>query len=151
MEIDLEKVDIVRERAKVGYAEAKDALEKTEGNVLDAIIYIEKNQKTVLNNLSEVSNDFVEAIKDIVKKGNVNRIKIKKDGKVILDIPVSAGVVGSAIGVIYLPALVAIGAVAAVLSKIEVEIERPGGKVEVVHDLYGKGTENTEGQETTAE
>lgn len=151
MEIDLEKVDIVRERAKVGYAEAKDALEKTDGNVLEAIIYIEKNQKTVLNNLSDVSNDFVEAIKDIIKKGNVNRIKIKKDGKVILDIPVSAGIVGSAIGVVYLPALVAVGAVAAVLSKIEVEIERPGGTVEIVEDLYGKEADNAESQGTREE
>lgn len=143
MEMDLEKVDIVRERTKASYADAKEALEKSDGNVLDAIIYIEKNQKTILNNINEVSNDFVEAIKDIVKKGNVTRIKIKKEGKVILDIPVSAGVVGGAIGVIYIPALVAIGAVAAVLSKIEVEIERPGGKVEVVQDLYNSGAQNS--------
>lgn len=132
MEIDLDKVDIVRERTKVSYAEAKEALEKNDGNVLDAIIYIEKNQKNVFNTIGDAGNDFVESIKEIVKKGNVTRIKIKKDDKILLDIPVSAGVVGGAIGVVYLPALMAIGAIAAVVSKVEVLIERPDGKVEVV-------------------
>lgn len=144
MEIDLEKIDIVRERAKVSYTEAKDVLEKTNGNVVEALIYIEKNQKNIFNNISDVSSDFVEAIKDIVKKGNVNRIKIKKDNKVVLDIPVNAGVVGGAIGVVYIPALLAIGAIAAVISKIEVVIERPGGKEEIVHDIMNNSGDNPE-------
>lgn len=137
MSIDLESVDTVRERTKVSYSEAKEALEKTDGNVLDAIIYIEKNQKNVFNTIGDASNDFVESIKDIVKKGNVTRIKIKKDDKVLLDIPVNAGVLGGAIGVVYLPALMAIGAIAAVVSKVEVLIERPDGNVEVVKDAGG--------------
>jgi hypothetical protein len=135
MEIDLEKVDIVRERTKVSYSEAKDALEKSNGNVLDAIIYIEKNQKTVFNSISGAGNEFVDYIKEIIKKGNVTRIKIKKDGKLLIDIPVNAGVVGGAIGVVYLPVLMAIGAIAAVVSKVEIFIERPDGKVEVIKDI----------------
>jgi hypothetical protein len=156
MEIDLEKVDIVRERTKASYSEAKEALEKSGGNVVDAIIYIEKSQKNVFNNIGDAGNEFVESIKNIVKKGNVNRIKIKRDGKVLLDIPVSAGVVGGAIGIVYLPALVAIGAIAAVVSKIEVEIERPGGEIEIVRDIVsqtsddvgGAGPEHTGGNDS---
>jgi hypothetical protein len=128
MDIDLEKVDIVRERTRASYAEAKEALEKCSGNVLEAIIYLEKNQKNVFSTISDTGNEFVDSIRDIIKKGNVNRIKIKKDDKVLLDIPVNAGVVGGAIGIVYLPALMAIGAVAAVVSKIEVIIERPDVK-----------------------
>ena len=41
MEITLEKVDQVRERTGVTYAEAKNALEIANGDVLEAIIYIE--------------------------------------------------------------------------------------------------------------
>lgn len=135
MEITLEKIDIIRERTRVNYAEAKEALEKSDGNVLDAIIYIEKNQKNVLNNISDAGNEFANAVRDIIKKGNVTRVKIKKDDKILLDIPVNAGVVGGAIGIVYLPALVAIGAVAAVVSKIQVIIERPDGNIEVVNDI----------------
>ena len=41
MEITLEKVDQVRERTGVSYAKAKEALEHTNGSVLDAIILLE--------------------------------------------------------------------------------------------------------------
>lgn len=142
MEITLEKIDIIRERTRVSYAEAKETLEKSDGNVIDAIIYIEKNQKNVLGSISDAGNEFADAIKDIVKKGNVTRIKIKKDDKILLDIPVSAGVVGGAIGIYYLPALVAIGAVAAVVSKVQVIIERPDGKIEVVNDIIRSTAED---------
>lgn len=145
MEIDLEKIDIVRERTKVTYAEAKDALEKSDGNVVDAIIYLEGKQKNVFDSVSDAGNDFVDAIKKIVKKGNVNRIRIKKDGKVLLDIPVSAGVVGGAIGVYYLAPLMAIGAIAAVVSKVEVEIQRPGGEVEIIEDIVRETSEDVGG------
>lgn len=145
MEIDIEKVDIVRERMRVSYAEAKEALEKSDGNVVDAIIYLEGKQKNVFDNVSDAGNEFVEGIKKIVKKGNVNRIRIKKDGKVLLDIPVNAGVVGGAIGVFYLAPLMAIGAIAAVVSKVEVEIERPGGEVEIIKDIVSETSEDVGG------
>lgn len=138
MDNELEKIDLVRDRMKVTYSEAKEALDRNGGNVVDAIVYLEKNQKSFAGSVGSAGNEFVEGIKNIVKKGNVNRVRIRKDDKVILDIPVNAGVVGGAIGVIYLPALMAIGAVAAVVSKIDVEIVRPNGDVEVVNDLTAK-------------
>ena len=42
MEITLEKIELVKDRTGVGYKEAKDALEKTDGSVVDAIILIEE-------------------------------------------------------------------------------------------------------------
>lgn len=44
-DITLEKIDIIRERTNVSYAEAKKALEIADGNVVDALIYIEEDQK----------------------------------------------------------------------------------------------------------
>ncbi len=43
MEITLEMVDQVHERAGVSYEEAKAALEAANGSVLDAIIAVEKS------------------------------------------------------------------------------------------------------------
>lgn len=148
MEITLEKVDLVRERTKASYSEAKEALEKTNGDVVEAIIYFEKNQRNFVNNISDAGNEFVDAIRDIIKKGNVTRIKIKKDDKIILDIPVNAGVVGGAIGIVYMPALVAIGAIAAFVSRIQVIIERPDGNIEVVNDIMKNTSEETKDDDT---
>ena len=42
MEITLEKIELVKDRTGVSYAEAKEALEAAEGSVVDAIISIEE-------------------------------------------------------------------------------------------------------------
>ena len=42
MEITLEKIELVKDRTGVTYAEAKAALEEAEGSVVDAIISIEE-------------------------------------------------------------------------------------------------------------
>ena len=41
MEITVEMVERLREKAPVSYAQAKEALEYSGGNLLDALIYLE--------------------------------------------------------------------------------------------------------------
>ena len=133
-EITLEKIDIVRERTGVTYTEAKEALEASQGNVVDALIYIEKNTKNVKDQLYTSKDEFVEWLKEIIRKGNVTRIRIKRDEKVLVDIPVNAGV---ATGVILmaLPPLLAIIFVTAVVAKVTVEITKEDGSVQVVNKV----------------
>jgi len=133
-EITLEKIDILRQRTGVSYAEAKEILEKHNGNVIDSLIYIEQNQKKLGAQISEFSNDLIETIREIIRKGNVNRIKVKKDDRILVDIPVTAGIAAGALS-LFNPALLAIGAVAALASKVKIEIERPDGRIEVVEDV----------------
>ena len=47
--ITLEKVDMVKDRTNVTYEEAKEALEFCNGDVLEALIYIEKNQPKIVD------------------------------------------------------------------------------------------------------
>ena len=42
MEITLEQVERLREKAGVSYGQAKQALEYSGGNLLDALIYLEE-------------------------------------------------------------------------------------------------------------
>ena len=53
MEITLEMVDQVHERAGVSYEEAKAALEAANGSVLDAIIAVEKSYEEESSNMLE--------------------------------------------------------------------------------------------------
>jgi len=122
MDISLEKVDIIRDRTGVSYKEAKDALEAAGGNVVDALINIEEaGDKRWTETISVRGNEAVDKLKGIVKSGNVNRIRVKKDDYVILDIPVTAG----AISAVVVPQLTAIGTAVALLSKCTIEVERP--------------------------
>jgi len=139
-EITLEKIDILRQRTGIGYAEAKEILEKHNGNVIDSLIYIEQNQKKLGAQISEFSNDLVETIREIIRKGNVTRIKVKKDDRVLIDIPVTAGIAAGAVS-LFNPFLIAVGAITAVVSKIKIEIERPDGRIEVVEEIVKEKVE----------
>lgn len=132
-EINLEKVDKVRERTGASYSEAKDALEACQGNVVDAIIYLEKNKKNSFNNIYASKDEFLTFIKDLISKGNVTRIKVKKEEKVLVDMPVSAGIAVGVIALAITPYLLAAGVIGAVITNITVEITKQDGSVEVVN------------------
>lgn len=151
--ITLEQVDKVRERCNVSYAEAKEALEYSEGNILDAIIYLEKKQNDAAEEESDFKKEYsncdfngfnsmsIEEIKNLIKnlieKGNVTRIKIKKNDEELLDIPVNAGIAASVIGII-IPPILAATLIAAIATQITIEITREDGSVEVVNQYVTK-------------
>ncbi|MBS4840192.1 MULTISPECIES: DUF4342 domain-containing protein [Clostridium] len=140
--ITLEQVDVVRERCNVSYAQAKEALEACNGDVLEAIIYIEQNQKKENENSETKENEYAfnaismeelkNLIKGLIEKGNVTRIKIKKDDKEILDIPVNAGIAASVIAITIPPILVAV-VIAAIATQITIEVTKEDGSVEVIN------------------
>ena len=136
-EITLEKIDIVKERTGVTYAEAKEALELCNGNVVDALIHVEQNQKKAMEGLYTTKDELVAWIKDLVNKGNVSRIRMKKQDKVILDVPLNAGVATGALALIIQPLLVVLGAgaVFALATNITIEITKNDGSVEVVNKI----------------
>ncbi|MBE6051641.1 MAG: DUF4342 domain-containing protein [Clostridium sp.] len=146
-EISLESVDKVIERTGVTYAEAKEALEHTDGEILDAIIYIEnKNKKE--DKATESIDEFKAWLKNLIRKGNISRIIIKKDDNVIVDVPVNAGI---AVGVmsIVMPALLAFGVLAAVATKITIEITKTDGSVEVVNKYISKAADEVKEKATS--
>ncbi|ERM92084.1 MAG: hypothetical protein XD49_0712 [Caldanaerobacter subterraneus] len=116
----LEKIDMIVERTGVSYKEAKEALEKANGNVVDALIYIEENRKSWTESFTVAGTEVMDKIKDLIKKGNVTKIRIKKDDKVLLEIPVTAG----AISTVVIPQLTLLGAAVAFLANCTIEVEK---------------------------
>ena len=47
-----------------------------------------------MNNVSAV----IEKLKELVRKGNGSRIQVSRNGKIVVNIPVSVGVVGAVVG-----------------------------------------------------
>ena len=65
--------------------------------------------------------DLLRKVKELIEEGNVRRISIKdKQGKTLIDLPLTVGVVGAALA----PMLAAVGAVAALVSECTVTVER---------------------------
>jgi hypothetical protein len=69
-----------------------------------------------------ISGDkIVGKVKEIIKEGNARRIIIKNEkGEVVVEFPLTAG----AVGVLIAPALAALGAIAALLTKCTLIVER---------------------------
>ncbi len=72
-------------------------------------------------------NQLVEYVKKLITAGNVRRLIIHKpSGEVLMEIPLTAGLaVGGALTAMA-PVLAALGAMAALLAKVRVEIVRTG-------------------------
>ena len=65
--------------------------------------------------------ELLAKIKELIKEGNIRRITIKsEEGKTLIQIPLTIGVVGA----ILLPVWAAIGAIAAIVTKATISIER---------------------------
>lgn len=120
-EITLEKMDILRERTGVTYSEAKAALERHGGNVIDALIDLENVRKTSwTEEFSVRSSEVVEKVKEFIREGNVTMIRVKHEGKTLAEIPVTFG----AIGAVVLPQLAALGVLVAVFKRCTIEVIR---------------------------
>ena len=137
MEITLEKIELVKDRTGVTYKEAKEALEEAGGNVVDAIIAIEEKVDSGESRSTKAKKDaLIARMKEIVKKGNVSRIMVTREGNTILNIPLTAGLVGSVIA----PYGMIAGAVAAFGFKCKIEFVRDDGSVidvsEKAENLY---------------
>jgi len=66
-------------------------------------------------------HELVKKIKELIKEGNIRRIIIKNEkGGVMMEIPVTFVVVGA----FFAPVLAAIGALAALMTKCTIEVER---------------------------
>ncbi len=145
--ITIEKIDAVIVRIpNVTYSQAKEALVECEGDVIEAVILLESKKsisKTtkqvkqkiegVLNKDSEDMKEFKEQLgedfnnvkdqaKELIKRSSVIRVIIEKNGKNIINIPLTVGVLGVAL----LPIYTLIGLSAAVITKYRIKIQNEG-------------------------
>lgn len=65
--------------------------------------------------------ELLAKIKDLIHQGNIRRIIIKeKDGKTLIEFPLTLGVVG----LVLAPTLAAVGAIAALVSEATIVVEK---------------------------
>lgn len=127
--ITIEAIDQVMERVPgVTYSQVKEALEKCDGNVVDAIILLQdnstgsqedKDKKSFEDVFGKDSDKIKEEVTELLRKSSVIRIVIEKNGKIIMNVPITVGVVG----VVFAPILSLIGLSASVLAKYRIKIE----------------------------
>lgn len=131
--ITIEKLDAVTERVpNATYADAKKALLECDGDVIEAVILLEsqkgfgsktkqakKTVEQVFSKDNEELKDLKVQVKELLKKSSVIRVIVEKNGKVVMNIPLTVGVVGLALG----PLVTLVGLSAAVIGKYNIMIQ----------------------------
>lgn len=79
------------------------------------------NFQRVVEEIQVMGANLVDKVKELIHEGNVQRIIIKNEhGHTLVEIPVTL----AAIGVVAAPVLAAVGAIAGVVTKCTVVVER---------------------------
>ena len=107
MSISLEKIDLIMERANVSYKEAKETLERTDGDLLEALIILEKGQKTVGQEQAKKHEEMKAKQEEMKEKGKSifkclkeTRFQIQGKEKKVLDVSL---ITASVVTVITMP------------------------------------------------
>ena len=68
--------------------------------------------------------ELLAKVKKLIHEGNIRRIRVIQAGRVILEIPLTVGASAAALGIMMAPVLVAIGALAALITECTIEVEK---------------------------
>ncbi len=81
----------------------------------------DKQDRTRTETFKLDGGKVLDTIKDLIHQGNIRRIILKnEDGKTLIEIPFTLGLVGAAL----LPIFAAVGALAAVVTRMVIVVER---------------------------
>jgi len=69
-------------------------------------------------------NQLVDFIKQMIREGNVRRVRVIHEGRTVLEIPLIIGAPAAAVTILAVPLLAALGAFAALVTQCTVEVEK---------------------------
>ena len=85
----------------------------------------EKPRRTIVEEIEVAGSQLVDRVKDLAKEGNVRQLRIvADDGDVFLETPLNIGLVVGGVVVLAAPWLAILGAIAALVTKVRIEVER---------------------------
>ncbi|WP_119072143.1 DUF4342 domain-containing protein [Aggregatilinea lenta] len=133
---DKNNLEDARDKVEDALGEAKDRAEDAAGQVRDAAGQARDKAQDTYNQAKEGSRKYREEIevegrqlldrvKELVQEGNVRRLIIKdENGKYLIEIPLTVGVVAGSILALGAPVMAALGALAALVAHVKIEVVR---------------------------
>jgi hypothetical protein len=84
-----------------------------------------KEERTWTEEIEVYASELVDRVKELIRAGNVRRLIIKNaNNEVLVEIPLTAGIATGSVVTLFAPILVALGAMAALLAKVRIEVVR---------------------------
>jgi len=69
-------------------------------------------------------SQLVEKVKQLIHEGNIRKVRLLHEERVVLEIPLSIGAPAAVIGILAAPVLAAIAAFAALVTECTIEVEK---------------------------
>ncbi|MFH0846497.1 MAG: DUF4342 domain-containing protein [Chloroflexota bacterium] len=80
--------------------------------------------KEFVEKVTVSGKDLVEKVKEIIRQGNVKRIRLVHEGRPLIDIPLTVGASAAVVTVLAAPVLAAIAVIAALVTECTLEVEK---------------------------
>jgi hypothetical protein len=85
-------------------------------------------EKTNAEEFTIRGGDLVDKVKELIHEGNVRRIIIKnEEGRTLIEIPLTVGVVGGVLSAALFPVVAAVGVIGATVAHLTLVIEKKEG------------------------
>jgi len=86
----------------------------------------EKTKRTAwVEEVNLAGKDLVENVKSLVQQGNVRRLILRRSsGEILLEVPLTATVIAGGALLVFNPMLAALGALAALVAEVKLEVVR---------------------------
>lgn len=134
MSVSLENIDLLRERTNATYEEAKTALEACNNDVVEALIYLEKQKKADTAQKTKLEGSFVDTVKQLVKKGNDTKFVVEKQDNTVVNVPLNAAIAST----VFFAPLTVVGVGVALLTHHSIKLEKPNGENVDVNEALNK-------------
>ena len=101
-------------------------------------------RRTFTEEIELAGSQLVERIKELVSEGNIRTIRVRTTGseEPFLELPLTGGVVGGSVLLLAAPWLAALGALAAIVAKVKIEIVREYEDGEVIDETAASEPES---------
>jgi hypothetical protein len=140
MTVRMENIDELRRRTNVSYEAAKDALERCNDDILEALVYIEKHNMARPNTACENKTSLWTKFKNLVRKGNNTKLIIERKETPTLSIPVTLAVVITIIA----PYVTFIGLIVALFTGHRIRFEGKDMECRQVNDMLNKVSDSVD-------
>ena len=154
MTITLEQIDNLRERTHVSYGQAKEALEISDGHMIDAIIYLENEKESFQDvnheeknsrqrhkkEFKKTSDEFVLGFKKVIKLLNETRFIMFNEDRTIFDISMTITLLAAMFVFPLTMTILIIG----LLTGNRFKIKKKSKLSESVNDIFDKASKMTD-------
>jgi Domain of unknown function (DUF4342) len=104
---------------------AEGAIEQVEVDVIPTEAEVKAEEKVSVEEFTINGHDLVAKVKELVHEGNIRRIIIKnEEGRILIEIPLTVGVVGGVLSAALFPVIAAVGVIGAMVAHLTVVIEK---------------------------